>query len=76
VLPDRRGKDPEIVATNDFGGVRGREPAAQHRVHQAGESVVLLDEARIGPEGSLSVLVGRHGAMNPAGRVRSNMPIK
>src|SRR5262249_42010163 len=28
------------------------------------------------PEGSLSVLVGRHGAMNPAGRVRCNiMPI-
>ena len=25
------------------------------------------------PEGSLSVLVGRHGAMNPAGRVRCNM---
>src|SRR5215472_12996603 len=24
-------------------------------------------------EGSLSVLVGRHGAMNPAGRVRCNM---
>src|ERR1700745_1558603 len=28
------------------------------------------------PEGSLSVLVGRHGAMNPAGKVRCNiMPI-
>src|SRR6516165_1603277 len=28
------------------------------------------------PEGSLSVLVGRHGAMNPAGRLRCNiMPI-
>ena len=26
------------------------------------------------PEGSLSVLVGRHGAMNPAGKVRGNMP--
>src|SRR5262249_16842503 len=25
------------------------------------------------PEGSLSVLVGRHGAMNPAGRVRCNI---
>src|SRR5215472_15713206 len=25
------------------------------------------------PDGSLSVLVGRHGAMNPAGRVRCNM---
>src|SRR5438477_13142218 len=25
------------------------------------------------PEGSLSVLVGRHGAMNPAGRVGCNM---
>jgi hypothetical protein len=25
------------------------------------------------PEGSLSVLVGRHGAMNPAGRIRCNM---
>ena len=25
------------------------------------------------PEGSLSVLVGRHGAMNPAGSVRCNM---
>src|SRR5262245_1601919 len=25
------------------------------------------------PEGSLSVLVGRHGTMNPAGRVRCNM---
>jgi hypothetical protein len=25
------------------------------------------------PEGSLSVLVGRHGAMNPAGRVRFDM---
>src|SRR5262249_56866555 len=25
------------------------------------------------PEGSLSVLVGRHGAMNPAGKVRWNM---
>jgi hypothetical protein len=24
-------------------------------------------------EGSLSVLVGRHGAMNPAGKVRCNM---
>jgi len=24
-------------------------------------------------EGSLSVFVGRHGAMNPAGRVRCNM---
>jgi hypothetical protein len=28
------------------------------------------------PEGSLSVLVGRHGAMNPAGRVRCNMRTK
>src|SRR5215831_11027932 len=28
------------------------------------------------PEGSLSVLLGRHGAMNPAGRVRCNMPDK
>ena len=27
------------------------------------------------PDGSLSVLVGRHGAMNPAGRVRCNMPV-
>jgi hypothetical protein len=26
------------------------------------------------PDGSLSVLLGRHGAMNPAGRVRCNMP--
>src|SRR5262249_40656258 len=25
------------------------------------------------PEGSLSVFVGRHGAMNPAGRVRCNI---
>src|SRR5262249_62206241 len=25
------------------------------------------------PDGSLSVLVGRHGAMNPAGKVRCNM---
>src|SRR6516164_2752609 len=25
------------------------------------------------PEGSLSVLVGRHGAMNPAGKVRCNI---
>src|SRR5262249_59337016 len=25
------------------------------------------------PDGSLSVLVGSHGAMNPAGRVRCNM---
>src|SRR5262249_15088600 len=25
------------------------------------------------PEGGLSVLVGRHGAMNPAGRARCNM---
>jgi hypothetical protein len=25
------------------------------------------------PEGSLLVLLGRHGAMNPAGRVRCNM---
>ena len=24
------------------------------------------------PDGSLSVLVGRHGAMNPAGKVRGN----
>jgi hypothetical protein len=28
------------------------------------------------PDGSLSVLVGRHGAMNPAGRVRCNMSNK
>src|SRR5215472_17616189 len=28
------------------------------------------------PDGSLSVLVGRHGAMNPAGRVRCNMGTK
>src|SRR5262249_30215697 len=28
------------------------------------------------PEGSLPVLVGRHGAMNPAGRVHCNMSTK
>jgi hypothetical protein len=28
------------------------------------------------PEGNLSVFVGRHGAMNPAGRVGCNMPDK
>jgi hypothetical protein len=28
------------------------------------------------PEGNLSVLLGRHGAMNPAGRVRGNMPAR
>src|SRR5262249_28393594 len=48
MLPDRRRKDPEIVAANDLGGVRGGEATAQHRVHQACEGVILLDEARIG----------------------------
>ena len=28
------------------------------------------------PDGSCVVFVGRHGAMNPAGRVRCNMPDK
>jgi hypothetical protein len=28
------------------------------------------------PEGSVVVFVGRHGAMNPAGRVRCNMRTK
>jgi len=37
------------------------------------EAVVLDLMRQSLPEGSLSVLVGRHGAMKPAGRVRCNM---
>jgi hypothetical protein len=33
----------------------------------------VLDLVHWLPEGSLSALVGRHGAMNPARRVRCNM---
>jgi hypothetical protein len=35
--------------------------------------VVLHLMQPLGPEGNLSVLVGRHGAMNPVGRVRCNI---
>jgi hypothetical protein len=36
----------------------------------------MVPEPHSLPEGSLSVLVGRHGAMNPAGKGRCNiMPI-
>ena len=37
------------------------------------EAVVLDLMRQSLPEGSLSVLVGRHGAIKPAGRVRCNM---
>jgi hypothetical protein len=41
-----------------------------------GKPSCLISCSQSLPEGSLSVLVGRQGAMNPAGRVRSNiMPI-
>jgi hypothetical protein len=36
----------------------------------------LISCSHRSPEGSLSVFVGRHGAMNPAGRVRCNMRTK
>jgi hypothetical protein len=35
------------------------------------EAVVLISCSHWLPDGSLSVLVGRHGAMNPAGKVRA-----
>jgi hypothetical protein len=37
------------------------------------EAVVLVSCSHKSPEGNLSVFVGRHGAMKPAGRVRCNM---
>jgi len=37
------------------------------------KAVVLISCTHWLPDGSLSVLVGRHGAMNPAGKVRCNM---
>jgi hypothetical protein len=37
------------------------------------KAVVLISCSHSLPEGSLSVLLGRHGAINPAGRVRCNI---
>ena len=46
------------------------------RRHRDAKAVCLISCSHWLPEGSLSVLVGRQGAMNPAGRVRCNiMPI-
>src|SRR5262245_586771 len=37
------------------------------------EPSCLISWSESGPEGSCETLVGRHGAMNPAGRVRCNI---
>jgi hypothetical protein len=57
-----------------MGGVVARTAVEPHlRAGLAGndsETLVLISCSHWLPEGSLSVLVGTHGAMNPAGRVR------
>src|SRR5258708_7159215 len=42
---DGRREDPQVVAPHDLGGVGWRETAPQHRVHQAGELVVVGEES-------------------------------
>jgi hypothetical protein len=67
-LNDERESAGEVVAgtavkAHSRAVLRGNNPKA-----------IVLD--LVPPDGNLSVFVGRHGAMNPAGRVRCNiMPI-
>src|SRR5262249_30275750 len=56
-------------------GLYRAAPACSACERQPGPSC-LISYSHWLPDGSLSDLVGRHGAMNPAGRVRCNMPTK
>jgi hypothetical protein len=68
------------AAVTNAGGVAIDAHDADHRADvraslagNDAEAVMLDLCSHWLPEGSLSVLVGRHGAMNPAGRARCNM---
>ena len=67
-LDDQREAAGEVIAGPDV------EPHLRALLAGNDAEAVVLDLMRQSlPEGSLSVLVGRHGAMKPAGRVRCNM---
>src|SRR5215831_9173293 len=53
--------------------VKSRTPAASRRTSIRKPSCLISCSHPAPAGGSLSVLVGRHGAMNPAGKVRCNM---
>ena len=67
---------PGIAAVAQSVEYRQAIPITGHRLAIDEAGVRAGDLEHRPPEGSLSVLVGRHGAMNPAGKVRCNMRTK
>jgi hypothetical protein len=67
-LDDEREATGEVVA-----GTAVESHLSASLAGNDAEAVVLVSCSHWPPEGSLSVLVGRHGAVNPGGKVRGNM---
>ena len=69
--PSGRNATAFRKALNETGYVEGQNMMVEYH-WLVGRCDRLPQRAHTRFEGSLSVLVGRHGAMNPAGRVRCN----